>query len=102
MLRRGGSRVLRHAIAIACLLGLFAVMPTLAQGSQTIRDIIIEGNQRIEISTIQNYLTLQPGAAYSSAEADQSLTALFATGLFSDVNLRLQGARKSTRLNSSH
>lgn len=91
MLRRGGSRVLRHAIAIACLLGLFAAMPVLAQGSQPIRDIIIEGNQRIEVSTIQNYLTLQPGGTYSSAEADQSLKALFATGLFSDVNLRLQG-----------
>ena len=72
-------------------LGLFATMPASAQTGQTIRDIVIEGNQRIEVSTIQNYLTLQPGATYSSAEADQSLKALFATGLFSDVNLRLQG-----------
>ena len=98
MLRRGGSRVLRHAIVIACLLGLFAATPVLAQGSQTIRDIIIEGNQRIEVSTIQNYLTIQPGGTYSSAEADQSLKALFATGLFSDVNLRLQGSTLIVRV----
>lgn len=91
MLRRGASRVLRHALAMAFSLCLFGATTAYAQSGPTIRDIIVEGNQRIEVSTIQNYLTLQPGSAYSSSEADQSLKALFATGLFSDVNLRLQG-----------
>lgn len=91
MLRQGGSRVLRHALAMAFSLCLFVAAAAYGQSGQTIRDIVVEGNQRIEVSTIQNYLTLQPGTAYSSSEADQSLKALFATGLFSDVNLRLQG-----------
>lgn len=67
------------------------------QGPQ-LRDVVIEGNQRIEISTIQNYLTLQPGSVYSPAEADKSLKALFATGLFADVNLRLQGSSLVVRV----
>lgn len=91
MLRQGGLRILRHALAVAFSLCLFGAATAYGQGGQTIRDIVVEGNQRIEVSTIQNYLTLQPGSAYSSSEADQSLKALFATGLFSDVNLRLQG-----------
>lgn len=64
----------------------------------TVRDVMVEGNQRIELSTIQNYLTLQPGSAYSSAEADKSLKALFATGLFADVNLRMQGSTLIVRV----
>lgn len=79
-------------------IGLFCSNTVLAQNGPQIRDIVIEGNQRIEISTIQNYLTLQPGATYSSAEADKSLKALFATGLFADVNLRLQGSSLIVRV----
>lgn len=90
MFRGGGSRILRNATLVAVLLVTMVSSWAWAQ-SQRIRDIVIEGNQRIEISTIQNYLTLQPGSTYSSAEADKSLKALFATGLFSDVNLRMQG-----------
>lgn len=64
----------------------------------TVRDVVVEGNQRIELSTIQNYLTLQPGSSYSSVEADKSLKALFATGLFADVNLRMQGSTLIVRV----
>jgi outer membrane protein insertion porin family len=73
------------------LLTLGAGAAAVAQTAPTIRDVVIEGNQRIEVTTIENYLTLHAGSVYSSAEADKSLKALFATGLFSDVTLRLQG-----------
>lgn len=91
MFRSGGMRILRHAALVAVLIVAVFAWHARAQEGQPIRDIVIEGNQRIEVSTIQNYLTLQPGATYSSVEADKSLKALFATGLFSDVNLRVQG-----------
>ncbi|WP_341896864.1 outer membrane protein assembly factor BamA [Ferrovibrio terrae] len=102
MFRNDALRLLRRIVMVAVLAaGLFAVQApadALAQQGGTIRDIVIEGNQRIELSTIQNYLTLQPGALYSSAEADKSLKALFATGLFADVNLRLQGSSLIVRV----
>lgn len=95
-------RILLAVILVAGLVAGQAQIQALAQaqpqGGGIVRDIVVEGNQRIELSTIQNYLTLQPGAAYSSAEADKSLKALFATGLFADVNLRLQGSTLIVRV----
>lgn len=101
MFRNNALWLLRRVVmAVALAVGLLAgqAYAQAPQGGPTIRDIVIEGNQRIELSTIQNYLTLQPGAAYSSAEADKSLKALFATGLFADVNLRLQGSSLIVRV----
>ncbi len=98
-LRRLRRMGLAPLVALLVLVGgLFCSGIAVAQSGPQIRDIVIEGNQRIEISTIQNYLTLQPGSAYSSAEADKSLKALFATGLFADVNLRLQGSSLVVRV----
>lgn len=86
-------------LALTVLLGLtLASGQIFAQAGQPIQDTVVEGNQRIELSTIQNYLTLQPGTPYSSDEADKSLKALFATGLFSDVNLRMQGGTLIVRV----
>lgn len=96
---QSGLRALRLGlVALLLLCGAAVTQPVLAQGGAPIRDIVIEGNQRIEVSTIQNYLTLQPGANYTSGEADRSLKALFATGLFADVNLRLQGSSLIVRV----
>lgn len=66
--------------------------------SLIMRDVVVEGNQRIEPSTIQSYLTAQPGESFTEEQADRSLKALFATGLFSDVNLRMQGATLIVRV----
>jgi outer membrane protein insertion porin family len=97
MVRNDALWLLRRFLLVAVLAaGLLAGQAQAQSG--TIRDIVIEGNQRIELSTIQNYLTLQPGSGYSSAEADKSLKALFATGLFADVNLRLQGSTLIVRV----
>ena len=97
MVRNDALRVLRRVLLVMAVVAGFVAGQAHAQ-SGTVRDIVVEGNQRIELSTIQNYLTLQPGSPYSSAEADKSLKALFATGLFADVNLRLQGSTLIVRV----
>jgi outer membrane protein insertion porin family len=93
---------MRLRVVLTVLAVLLSLCGPLVAQAQTagpqLRDIVIEGNQRIEVSTIQNYLTLQPGSIYSPAEADKSLKALFATGLFADVNLRLQGSSLIVRV----
>ncbi len=53
-----------------------------------IRQIRIEGSQRIEPSTVRSYLTLQLGDRFDPDKMDESLKALFATGLYADVTLR--------------
>ena len=65
--------------------------PSLAQLGGTVTDIRIEGAQRIEPETIRSYLLIQPGEAWDDELVDRSLKALFATGLFADINLSRVG-----------
>ncbi len=50
-----------------------------------VREIIVEGTQRIEPETVRSYLLLQTGDAFDPRRVDQSLKSLYATGLFADV-----------------
>src|SRR5438309_5091363 len=56
-----------------------------------VREVRIEGTQRIEPDTVRSYLVVQPGDPFNDERVDRSLKALFATGLFADVNLRREG-----------
>ena len=67
-----------------------------ARGAQTqqaqpaagaIRRIVVEGNQRIEPSTITSYMLVHPGDTFDPERIDLSLKTLFATGLFADVQI---------------
>jgi outer membrane protein insertion porin family len=59
--------------------------------SGVIRDIQVEGNQRIEAATVRSYMVVAPGDPFDPAKLDQSLKNLFATGLFDDVTIRREG-----------
>jgi outer membrane protein insertion porin family len=66
--------------------------PSLAQlGGGTVTDVRVEGVQRIEPETVRSYLLIQPGDPWDDEQVDRSLKALFATGLFADVNLSRVG-----------
>ncbi len=56
-----------------------------------IRRVEVQGNQRIEHTTVRSYLSIREGDTYNPAQVDQALKTLFATGLFADVTLRLDG-----------
>ena len=90
----------------ACLLAACATTATsaiaLAQGQPTtvaqanfsggvISDIRVEGTQRIEPTTVRSYLVVKQGDPFNPQRIDDSLKALFATGLFADVTLRREG-----------
>lgn len=57
----------------------------------TLREIRVEGTQRIEPETVRSYLRLNPGDPFDPVRIDQSLKSIFATGLFADVTLRREG-----------
>ena len=59
--------------------------------AQTISSIQVTGNQRIGRETVLTYVTVQPGRRASPVEIDESLKALFATGLFKDVSITTNG-----------
>ena len=65
---------------------LFVADVAHAQGS-VVREIRVEGNRRLEPETVRTYMKISAGEAYDEGKADESIRALFATGLFSDVRI---------------
>ena len=53
-----------------------------------LQQIRVEGAQRIEPDTIRSYMSIHPGDRITQEKLDESLKALFATGLFADVTVR--------------
>lgn len=62
--------------------------PAPTEGTQTVQSITIDGAQRLESDTILSYIRMHVGDRYTQASADQVLKDLYATELFSDVQLR--------------
>ncbi|WP_323761307.1 outer membrane protein assembly factor BamA [Maricaulis sp.] len=56
-----------------------------------VRQILVEGNQRVEADTVLSYLLLQPGQPFDTRLVNLSIQTLFATGLFSDVQMEDRG-----------
>ena len=52
-----------------------------------IKNIQVQGNQRVEANTIASYLLFAPGDPYSEDRIDLSIKTLYATGLFADVEI---------------
>lgn len=73
------------------LLLLLLTAPAWAQNSFVIKDIRVEGLQRITAGTVFNYLPVSVGSTIDSSEYPQIIRALFKTGFFSDVNLSRDG-----------
>jgi outer membrane protein insertion porin family len=55
----------------------------------TVRDIRVEGIQRIEAGTIFSYLPVKVGETMTDEKASQAIRALFGTGFFRDVRLEV-------------
>lgn len=57
----------------------------------TVRDIRLVGVQRVEPGTVFGYLPVKVGERLDDQRASQALRALYATGLFNDVRLEVEG-----------
>ncbi len=86
-------RRLLHALLFCGVLVALGWMPleASAQSGGLVREIIVEGQQRIEPGTIRSYLLIQEGDPFSPSRIDRSLKSLFATGLFADVSMNRKG-----------
>jgi outer membrane protein insertion porin family len=56
-----------------------------------VRDIRVEGVQRTEAGTVFSYLPVRVGDRYDSEKGVAAIRALYATGLFKDVRLEVDG-----------
>lgn len=68
-----------------------ATPPQAEPSGVAIRRVLVEGNQRIEPATIASYLQVGPGDVFDPERIDMSIKTLFATGLFSDVQIEQRG-----------
>lgn len=74
------------ALTLAALL-LFSVPAS----AQQIRQVKVEGTERIEPSTVLSYIDVQAGDPFDTDLLDRALKNLYATGLFADVALYQEG-----------
>lgn len=79
----------RAVCAIAA--GLFAASSAWAVDPFTVRDIRVEGLQRVEPGTIFASLPFRVGETYNDDKGTTAIRALFGLGLFKDVRLEVSG-----------
>lgn len=93
-------RVARRLVGPASLaVGLVFTPVAFAQvsggGTQAVAPIVsgirVEGNQRVEAETVISYMAIKAGDPFDPLKVDMSLKALYATGLFGDVQMRAEG-----------
>jgi outer membrane protein insertion porin family len=100
MIAVGGPRLW---IVMALLTGLSATSITtlpsvaIAQDSR-VREIQVTGNRRVEPETVRSYLKFSVGDVYDAYQVDQSIRALFQTGLFADVTIDRSGSTVTVKV----
>ena len=96
---KAGSNLLNAVSAIALTAGIVvtsAGVMTLAgvavAEAAVISRIDVRGNSRVDASTVRGNLTISPGSSFTNNDIDESVKRLFATGLFSDVQISVSGS----------
>ncbi len=82
---------LSAALVVPSAVALQVASVSVAQAA-VISSVEVRGNQRVDASTIRDYLTVKPGVSFSNADVDESVKRLFGTGLFSDVSINQSGS----------
>src|SRR5512133_3985946 len=84
-LKRFRARSVTALVAMAFVANAWAVDPF------TVRDIRVEGLQRVEPGTVFASLPFRIGDEYTDEKGSAAIRALFALGLFKDVRLETSG-----------
>lgn len=71
--------------------GSFAPSIATVATDPTIKDIRVDGAQRLEAETVLSHISLAKGDEATPERLDASLKSLYATGLFADVHLGMEG-----------
>lgn len=80
---------MKKFILFLILLGL---MPTaFAFESFEVKDIKLEGLQRISVGTVFNYLPIKPGDNVNKTRVKEAIRVLFKTGFFKDIHIEREG-----------
>ncbi|MDX1508121.1 MAG: POTRA domain-containing protein, partial [Woeseiaceae bacterium] len=85
------TRLWQRLLATAALLALS--VPALAQqdSSFVVRDMRVEGLQRISEGTVFNYLPINIGDSVDTVRIREAMRSLYSQGLFDDIEMRRDG-----------
>ncbi|MBX3547619.1 MAG: outer membrane protein assembly factor BamA [Xanthobacteraceae bacterium] len=96
----GGVRVIRKlgaaavlAVTLVCGIAAGSIATSTVAQAQTVTAVDVVGNQRVDADTIRSYVKIRPGERADAQRIDDALRALFAIGLFEDVNIQMRGSR---------
>ena len=59
--------------------------------ADTVSQVVVRGNTRVEAETVRSYVAVKPGKSFSAQDVDSSLKALYSTDLFADVKIGREG-----------
>lgn len=82
---------IKRFFCVFMIVGLFMAQPVLAASDFIVRNIEIQGNQRVSNDTIFSYLPIHDGQRFSAARGDATIQTLYNTGFFSNVQLLRSG-----------
>lgn len=74
------------------IISIYIFFCNIALAQDFIENILIEGNQRVEVETINSYIQIKTGDAFDEDVLNSSLKNLFSSGLFSDVTIGRDGS----------
>lgn len=83
-------RLLKKVGYAVCLFVLWP-SPAVAKDSFIVKDIRVEGLERISPGTVFNYLPIRVGDEFDASRSAEAVRALFKTGFFRDVRLEREG-----------
>jgi len=83
-------RFVPKSVAVAAL-AAYGLVAHAATAPFVVKDIRIEGLQRIEPSTVFSYLPIKQGDTFTDDKASEAIRALYAAGFFSDVRIATEG-----------
>lgn len=88
---RSAARAAVVTVAVPVIAAQMSVIGASSAHAEVVRNIVVQGNTRVDPETVRNYLSIEPGRNFGPAEINESVKALYATGLFSDVKISRQG-----------
>src|SRR5262245_4335516 len=91
MLLSFGVNPLRPVAAVAAVLACVVAAPARAVEPFVLKDIRVEGLQRTDAGTVFAALPFRIGDTYNDEKGASALRSLFATGLFKDVRIDIEG-----------
>jgi outer membrane protein insertion porin family len=86
----GGLRVTVAVIAFAIVAGLAGVASAQQQPPVLIKEIVVEGNRRVQEAVILGRVKSTIGALFSPTQLSEDVRSIFALGFFDDVQVRVE------------